>query len=256
MIPTPRFAIGDKVWDVSIHIESGQHDCPDCFGSRQWTAVSTAGETFAINCLRCAQSYAGLPRDVPPLAYQKSVYTTRELTIGSVRVDTAASHGDPVSYMCEETGIGSGRVYNESKLFTSEEEARASAEIQTQLEQRRLDVGSLNPIRAEAAKWTLSAAMPRVWQEEIYHAWDRYRDLADMLSDLTENDNYDLTSAARELIGEALESRPWRRPQPVGELIDAVKAFLNERTDTNRDRLRQALTACTPPELRMSEVLP
>jgi hypothetical protein len=252
VIPTPKYAVGDTVFYVEHETVQARHACPDCSDTRQWTATSPAGETFAINCLRCATSYAGLPRDVPPLTYQKATFGVRQLTIGSVKIDTAPHYAEPVQYMCCETGVGSGRVYNESELFLNEADARHTAAIKASDAQVKLDAGAVNPIRAEAASWTLSAAFPHVWQEEIYHAWLNYRDLTEMLDALLKDDDrdYELNDAAIERIQEELREKPWRRPNPVATLIAAVQAFLIDASDESRQRLDAALQSVTPPELR------
>lgn len=239
------------MWSVYVSVGQGQHVCPDCHGTRTWTATSPVGETFAINCLRCSTSYACLPRDVPPLAYQKSEYSAQQLTIGSVQIDTADERSQ-VKYMCRETGVGSGRVYDERDLFADEADARRSAEEQTRVYQAKLDAGPINPIRAEAATWTLSAAFPHVWQEEIYHAWDRFRALKDACDEVLHDrdDTYELSSNARELIGEALEPKPWLRPNPVARLVREVTVYLDEPTDERLKKMRSALSACIPPEHR------
>jgi enhancing lycopene biosynthesis protein 2 len=46
-----------------------------------------------------------------------------QLTIGSVRIDT--NHESPIEYMCVETGVGSGSVWDERQLYASREEAEA-----------------------------------------------------------------------------------------------------------------------------------
>lgn len=55
----------------------------------------------------------------------------RSLTIGSIRIDTNDS--DPVSYMCAETGVGSGNIYSEQTLFATQDAAEADAEIKAKL---------------------------------------------------------------------------------------------------------------------------
>lgn len=56
------------------------------------------------------------------MEYSACVPCTEKLTIGSIRIDTN-DIDKPVSYMCVETGVGSGSVYYESDLHLTEEEA-------------------------------------------------------------------------------------------------------------------------------------
>ena len=114
-IPTPRFAIGDTVYWPDVVQETVVLPCPDCNGTKKWEAVSPIGERFPMPCPRCSTVQA-------ELRTYKFKGTVRALTIGSVRLDTGSA--DPVEYMCEETGIGSGTIYRESRLGATEEEAR------------------------------------------------------------------------------------------------------------------------------------
>jgi len=62
------------------------------------------------------------------LDYSSSVPVVRQYTIGSVRHDSNERDGrSPTTYMCRETGIGSGSIYEEAKLFETEAAAMASA---------------------------------------------------------------------------------------------------------------------------------
>lgn len=113
MIPQPRFAVGDRVWTAEAFDEPVFVECPDCKGAKTWTATSPAGEEFQFPCPRCQT------HDVWKLRHQKAVYQLRQLTIGSVRIDTE-SHHDKISYMCNETGVGSGTIWSESRLASDE----------------------------------------------------------------------------------------------------------------------------------------
>jgi hypothetical protein len=56
------------------------------------------------------------------------VAATRQLTIGSVRVDTEDE--DPITYMANETGVGCGYIHNEKDLYETRELAIAAAEAE------------------------------------------------------------------------------------------------------------------------------
>jgi len=111
-----RFKIGQTVWTAEAVDKAVYVECPDCKGSQKWIATSPVGENFEFPCPRCTR------HDVWKLANHTSVATTRKLTIGSVRIDTA-DRDSPVSYMCHETGVGSGTVWRETRLAATEEEA-------------------------------------------------------------------------------------------------------------------------------------
>lgn len=112
MIPQPKYQVGQTVWtatatDVAIHAT-----CPDCNGSQKWEAKSPAGETFEFPCPRCTG------HDVHKMRHMKATYAKQKLTIGSVRVNS--EDACPVSYMCHETGVGSGTVWRETMLSADE----------------------------------------------------------------------------------------------------------------------------------------
>ena len=114
---TTKFSIGDVVWTARVCESYEQAQCDECLGSKQWKCITPAGSTFMVQCAEC---YA---------LSQRRVFTpnVERVTIGSVRTDTRDS--SPVRYMCVETGIGSGTVWGEEKLFCTEDEAQAAAEI-------------------------------------------------------------------------------------------------------------------------------
>lgn len=122
---TTKFKIGDVVFRGSTLTTKKQIPCPDCKGERKWRVVSPAGKEYEFACPRCKSGYKserGLSLD-----YWSHEPTVERMTIGSVRTDTHAEN--PVEYMCNETGVGSGSVYKEKDFFTSREEAVAHAKI-------------------------------------------------------------------------------------------------------------------------------
>ena len=120
-----KYSIGDVVWLAWTERTRKQHPCPDCLGSRKWTATSPAGASFDVPCPRCGSGYRS-NHDMS-LDYWTADARARRLTVGSVRVDTNSA--DSNEYMCKETGIGSGAIHRESSLFPTEAEAQSAAEI-------------------------------------------------------------------------------------------------------------------------------
>ena len=120
-----KYSIGDTVFNAGTTMEKKQHPCPDCEGSRKWKAISPAGEEYEFACPRCSTSYRS--KDELSLDYTAHVPSVRMLTIGSVRYNSA-DHG--AEYMCVETGVGSGSIYRECRLFDNEADALAAAEIE------------------------------------------------------------------------------------------------------------------------------
>lgn len=123
-----KYSIGDIVWYAGTTTEQRQHPCPDCNGTKQWRAESPAGDAFTFACPRCSTSYGSF--NELSIAYTAHTAALRRLTIGSVRHDSSPtfSSGSPTTYMCVETGVGGGSVYDESRLFPTEEKARVCAE--------------------------------------------------------------------------------------------------------------------------------
>jgi hypothetical protein len=131
---TTKFSVGDTVWHAGTTTDRKQHDCPDCLNTRKWQGASPAGSEYSFACPRCSTRYSSF--DDLRLDYTAHVPFVSKRTIGSVRVDThPGSWGDqePHSYMCAETGVGSGAVYRESDLFATEEEALKAAEAKAAL---------------------------------------------------------------------------------------------------------------------------
>lgn len=120
-----KFGVGDKVFSAWTTITQKKRPCPDCQDTLKWDAISPAGKQYQFPCPRCSASYHS--NDDISLQYSTHVPSVQELTIGSVRVDTNDEH--PVSYMCRETGVGSGSIHDEETLFATHDEATAAAEI-------------------------------------------------------------------------------------------------------------------------------
>lgn len=124
-LPTPKFAIGDIIY-VPHCQDGGEYlDCPDCLGAGAWPVVSPAGEAHEVSCPTCASLWG---KGTGKLKFYRSEPVVRKLTVGSVRIDTAAKEGERVSYMCGETGIGSGNIYYEDRCCANEGDAMAFAQ--------------------------------------------------------------------------------------------------------------------------------
>lgn len=120
----PKYSIGQSVIGVHVSWLETKVQCPDCLGQKEWTVSLPSGEVFQHDCQTCRQGWfsTGIVSDWGDKA------RFQNLTIGSVRIDTAADK--PVSYMCIETGIGSGTVHYEETLFATKEEAERYAEME------------------------------------------------------------------------------------------------------------------------------
>jgi hypothetical protein len=120
MIPAPKYDVGDEVWAALSETRVAPTLCPECNGTGHWTATAPTGATLEIDCPAC--TYGRIAPQYPVFAPTPGV---RPLTIGSVRVDTNADR--PVSYMAFETGVGSGTIWYDDRLFRTSEEALAAS---------------------------------------------------------------------------------------------------------------------------------
>lgn len=119
-----KYKVGDVVYAGRTHQVTKRHSCPDCNDTKAWKAVSPAGVEYVFGCPRCCASYSA--RHELSLQYSEYAPVVERLTIGSVRLDT--NDEKPVSYMCVETGVGSGTIHYQESLFLTEAEAREHAE--------------------------------------------------------------------------------------------------------------------------------
>jgi hypothetical protein len=117
------FNIGDVVFHGATTTQTFTHPCPDCLGTRKWLAKSPAGGEFEVECPRCTGGYQS--SRALNLKYVQHTPHVNRLTVGLVRA--CAGPDQEHEYMCLETGIGSGSLYRESRLFATEEAALAAA---------------------------------------------------------------------------------------------------------------------------------
>ena len=125
----PKFKIGDVVWLASSDWQSEPAECPDCLGEKAWEVVTPAGEIFSTHCRTCWHGYDGCSGTVSNYTY---LPTVRRMTVGMVNTRQSDLKAE-IQYMCEESGIGSGSLWDEEKLFPTETEARIYATTQAQL---------------------------------------------------------------------------------------------------------------------------
>lgn len=130
-----KYSIGDVIFCASTHVVQKQHPCPDCKGERRWKAVSPAGSEYSFECPRCSARFLN-DRDLS-LTYSCAVPVATRMTIGSIKHDTHDSNwksdawvkGPKTQYMCVETGVGSGSMHDEDRLFADEADALECAKL-------------------------------------------------------------------------------------------------------------------------------
>lgn len=115
----PKYDVGDRPWVGDWDVVEERVTCPDCLGEREVAVTTPAGEVFKAPCRHCYHGWESrgylVVRRYAPKVWRG--------TVGSVRIDT--NDDNPVSYMLEETGVGSGTIHYEKRLFDDVEDARA-----------------------------------------------------------------------------------------------------------------------------------
>lgn len=114
-----KYSIGDKVFAAGSKYSDASIECPSCFGKKVVTVTFGDGSSEVIPCPTCKLGYGG---PYGRIYYKKYIPTVECLTIGSFRHD-----GEENTYMCEETGVGGGRVYREGALFDNYDSALIAA---------------------------------------------------------------------------------------------------------------------------------
>jgi hypothetical protein len=184
-----KYSVGDVVYHASTVSTQKQHPCPDCLGTRKWTAQSPAGGEFEFTCPRCSASYQN-DRDLA-LNYAAYAPCAGKLTVGSIQVDTAPNaYGHGNRYMCVETGVGSGSVYDEARLFETEEEALRAAQAMADLQNAKttwiverynrtlsLSDYQFESLKVKQAGEARASAQSMIWN--IGYLFDEIREAAD-----------------------------------------------------------------------------
>lgn len=182
----PKYSIGDVVYSPVTEKSAEYLTCPDCLGAGKWPIKSPAGEDYELPCHRCKSN--GFGSSSGKLEVYKAKGLTRRLTIGSVRTDTAATPTERISYMCIETGIGSGSIYYEHKLFSDEQSALVAANIQADEETAR--VRAQPGMRKLEELYTLPSVAAETTKErhKRYEVESELEALKNEIIDLEDND--------------------------------------------------------------------
>jgi hypothetical protein len=130
--PTPKYQIGDRVLVAHWTTDEVREVCPDCGGTRKVKVVLASGEELEARCQHCS------------VGFQSAGYVTRSVyvprvwhgTVGSIKIDTHDE--DPVRYMLEETGVGTGSIHSEKNLFDNAEDATAAATRKAKRQQEQI----------------------------------------------------------------------------------------------------------------------
>lgn len=202
---TTKYSIGDVVWYATTTTERKQHPCPDCLGTREWKAIAPSGREYKFACPRCGGGYSG--NSDTSLSYTASVGRASKLTIGQVRAVVGGdgnSWEKPASYMCRETGIGGGSVYDEDSLYPSEAEALAAAKVKADLNNSQIDwIVKQYEKSLSVSDYQLADADLKTKYDELHRAQSKIRYIIDDLRNCdtiedvkSELDRYDAKQAA------------------------------------------------------------
>ena len=129
MIIETKYNIGDVVYHGCADSVQRAVKCVDCDGTGEVTVTPAAGKPWKVKCPPCYGKGTLLEYGYDP--------KVESMTIGSVRFNSNDAH-NPVTYMCRETGVGSGSVWSEKSLHETHEIAARAAmiDVQAHLEAR------------------------------------------------------------------------------------------------------------------------
>ena len=176
---TSKFSLGQKVWFAGTKNENRRMPCPDCNDAREWKVTSPAGGEYAFPCPRC-NAYTGDSR--LRLSYALYVPNVVQLTIGQIKLSNDSNC--PEEYMCNETGVGSGTIYQLDVLFDTRDAAETAA--QASADDRNFTTSSSRAeldARLEVYDYQLKDAKVRLAEEAAYRAAYKLNDLVALISD-------------------------------------------------------------------------
>ena len=126
---TPKFGLGDKVYHIIDRMRPVFIECAMCKGERNITVNGVSA--------RCPECWGrGGHTDwidegwrVANVSWREGVEGGPEvLTIGQVRLEHTRGKRAEWQAMCEETGVGSGRLHSMEDFFASLEGAQSECE--------------------------------------------------------------------------------------------------------------------------------
>ena len=214
-----KYSVGDKVWFATTDTETKQHPCPDCLDTKAWTAKSPAGDEFTFACPRCAAGYSSF--DKLSLKYTAAVPRARRLTIGSIRHEsqTAFNRGAKTSYMCKETGVGSGSIYDEHRLFETEEAALEAAALMAADQNKSGWIAERYNRTLEISDYQLTSARLKEVQELLSRAGSLFWNINDLFESIQEASDKDAILEAVD------EYREWHLKRDLASVASAMSAF-------------------------------
>jgi hypothetical protein len=238
------YSVGDVVWHAGTTTEQRQHPCPDCNGTRQWKAVSPAGDEFTFACPRCNASYSS--RDDMSLKYSAFTPSVNRLTIGSVRHDSRPFNEEPrTEYMCRETGVGSGTVYRESDLFADEAAALRAAEVKCAVANESTEwVAKRYAKTLSISDYQFSSAALKLAKDEQYSAISLIGNLRDLFASIDEAKDKD---AVLEAVADYKRYHLERDQNAASAIEAATAAETTQIGSVHESAVAESQTPNTPP---------
>jgi hypothetical protein len=218
-LPTPKFKIGETVYFASSTTTQETLPCPECLGTGKWKIVTPSGAKFSTYCLRCeGRSF----NDLPSLKYLRHVPKAIALTVGSIRIDTANYYGRHIEYMCLETGIGSGSVYGEDKLYPSRDEAMAAAQANADAENAKLEATPERIQQRHIGHIRLTDAIFEKARDAIWTSWYRHNSLREDIEQAIAE--CDVANLKEELDRHLNFDKKYRDSHPFDKLLEAARS--------------------------------
>lgn len=170
-LPTPKYGIGDRVYRYFVIHDKVPLVCPDCGDKREVRVVFPDGRELKAGCPRCTDTSYHLGQRLPALLKPVFRLEIQALTIGSVKIDTSGHYGEPISYMCNETGVGSGTVYDEGRLFKTPEEAADAGALDVKRQQEALDAHP-DTIKVQSiGRLNITDALIEDHRRQVWSSW-------------------------------------------------------------------------------------
>jgi hypothetical protein len=140
-----KYGFGDVVYVPRTEYASTRTPCVECDGKG---TPKVEGKDVSLVCPTCVGPWDEVRGWIERREW---VATSERLTVGHVRVElnpewAQGEHPDKRQYMCRETGIGSGTLWSEDRMFLTRDEAVAAAEVE--LVEREREIAERNAMAA------------------------------------------------------------------------------------------------------------
>ena len=119
-----KYSLKQTVYNAYCVNEVYNVKCEDCDGTGYWSIQGKDKKVGCETCNKSSFSWSNTPGIIQMYKYFPRV---QELTIGQVQA--SIGYKAEVRYMCKETGLGSGTLWNEKSLTDDVNKATEAAKI-------------------------------------------------------------------------------------------------------------------------------